>query len=110
MFEHEPKRFGESEDRVRRFAARIRKILNGKEGAVNVVMPVDQKQLHLRKVVNEPRFPTILLRPAATPAPDLDHAPDPFVEFAGRNDQEHDQEQEQEGLDEGEVAIRFIRG
>jgi hypothetical protein len=32
------------------------------------------------------------------------------VEFAGRNNQEHDQEQEREGLDEGEVAIRFIRG
>jgi hypothetical protein len=47
MFEHEAQSFGESEDRVCRFAARIGEILDREKGAIDIVMPVDQKQFHL---------------------------------------------------------------
>jgi aromatic ring-opening dioxygenase LigB subunit len=50
MLEHEAERFRESENRVGRFAARIREVLNRKEGTVNVVVSVDQKQLHADNV------------------------------------------------------------
>ena len=46
MFDHEPQRFREPEDRVRRFAPRIGKILDREKRPVNVVMPVDEEQLH----------------------------------------------------------------
>jgi hypothetical protein len=61
MFDHEPERFREPEDRVRRFAPGIRKVLDREKRPVNVVMPVDQEQLHVRKVTKERQFPNLLL-------------------------------------------------
>jgi hypothetical protein len=95
MFEHQPERFRESEDGVGRFAAGIGKILDREKGAVNVVMPVDQKQLHVGNLAKEQPFPKILL----LPAPDRDPARGPLVNFAARKDQEQDQEHEQEELE-----------
>src|SRR5437879_10946800 len=46
MFDHQAQGFCKSEDRVRRFAARIRQILNREKRARNVVMTVDEQQLH----------------------------------------------------------------
>ena len=41
VFHHPADGFGESEDRVCRFAPRIGQVLNGKEGAINVIVSVD---------------------------------------------------------------------
>ena len=46
IFQHAPDRFGESVDRIGRFAAGIGKILDREKRSVNVVMSVDQKELH----------------------------------------------------------------
>src|ERR1700674_5089766 len=53
MFDHEPERFRESKDRVGRFAPGIREVLDREKRAVNVVVAVDQKQLHGGKVTKE---------------------------------------------------------
>ena len=50
MFHHQAQRFGESEDCVGWFATGIREILDRKKGAIHVIMPVDQKQLHAKTV------------------------------------------------------------
>jgi hypothetical protein len=89
MFEHEPERFRESKDRVSRLAAGIRKVLDREKGAVNVVVSVDQKQLHAGKVAREQRFPSLLLMLLILLLILL-------ANFAGRKDQEQDQDQEQE--------------
>src|SRR6266487_5645435 len=46
MFDHQAQGFCKSEDRVRRFAAGIRQILDREERAINVVMTVDEQQPH----------------------------------------------------------------
>jgi hypothetical protein len=61
MFDHEPERFGEPEDRIRRLTPGIRQVLDREKRPVNVIVTVDQEQLHVRKVTKEPRFPTSLL-------------------------------------------------
>src|SRR6202040_2498902 len=48
MFHHQPQRFREPENRIGWFAPRVRQILDGKKRAINVVMTVNQKQLHLK--------------------------------------------------------------
>ena len=44
MFQHEPERFGESENCVGRFAAGIREMQNREIRAVNVVVTIDQQE------------------------------------------------------------------
>ena len=46
MFEHEPERFGETKNRVGRFALGIREMEDREIGAVNVVVTVNQEKLH----------------------------------------------------------------
>jgi hypothetical protein len=52
MFDHQAHRFCKPEDRVRRFTAGIRQILDREKRAIDVVMTVDQKQLHLKNRIN----------------------------------------------------------
>ena len=59
MFNHEPERFRESEDRVRRFASGIRQVLNRKKRTVNVIVSVDEEQLHAGNVAERPRLFTV---------------------------------------------------
>jgi hypothetical protein len=61
MFDHEPERFRESENRVGRFAPGIRKVLDREKRPVNVVMPVDEEQLHATNVARARWFPILLL-------------------------------------------------
>jgi hypothetical protein len=61
MFDHEPERFREPEDRVGRFAPGVRKILDREKRPVNVVMPVDEEQLHAFTVAEGRRFPILML-------------------------------------------------
>jgi hypothetical protein len=98
MFEHEPERFRESKDRVSRLAAGIRKVLDRKKGAVNVVVSVDEEQLHAGNLAREQRFPSLLLLILLLIL---------LANFAGRKDQEQDQDQEQEF--QTTLAIRSIR-
>src|SRR6266487_3052314 len=53
MFDHQAQGFCKSEDRVRRFAAGIRQILDREKRAINVVMTVDEQQLHTITVTEE---------------------------------------------------------
>jgi hypothetical protein len=53
MFDHEPERFGEPENCVRRFAPGVRQVLDREKRPVNVVVTVDEEQLHASKVAKE---------------------------------------------------------
>jgi len=61
MFDHEPERFREPENGVCRFAPGIGEVLDREKGSVNVVMPVDQKQLHFVNVTEQRPFPIFML-------------------------------------------------
>jgi hypothetical protein len=67
MFHHEAKGFGEAEDRVRRFATGIREIRDREKGTVNVVVTVDEKQLHPGKVAESSKIIMIFVG-AGTPS------------------------------------------
>ena len=47
MFDHEPQCFGETKNGVGRFAFGIGQVRDGEERAINVIVAVDEKQLHL---------------------------------------------------------------
>jgi len=56
ILEHPPDRLGETENRVRRLAARIRQTANGMKRAIRVVAAVDQKQFHRSETPNMREF------------------------------------------------------
>jgi hypothetical protein len=101
MFDHEPKRFREPEDCVGRFASRIGEVLDREKRAVNVVMSVDEEQLHVNNLARERPFPNLMLLIMILLMIVV-------VTIVLRRDQEQDQDQEQEF--QTQLAIRSIRG
>ena len=51
-FNIKPERFRETENRIRGFAFRIREVRNREERTVNIIVSVDQKQLHRLDRIN----------------------------------------------------------
>src|SRR5437764_2512759 len=56
MFQHQPQRFGETENRIGWFAARVAQVRDREKRAINVIMPVDQKQFHEMEAKLFPSF------------------------------------------------------
>jgi hypothetical protein len=67
VLDHEPERFGETEDGVGGLAPGILQVLDREKRPVNVVMPVDQEQLHVRNLAESPNIIMIFVG-AGTPS------------------------------------------
>ena len=52
LLHHQPHGFGKTENGVGRFAARVAQILDGEKRAINVVVTVNQEQLHRQDRIN----------------------------------------------------------
>jgi hypothetical protein len=46
VFDHQAKGLGETEDRIRRFTARVREVLDREKRAVNIIVAINQQELH----------------------------------------------------------------